>query len=40
MLDIPLNIEDTLVKYIGGLHIYLRHTLLHFGPSDLDKVCV
>ena len=28
------------MKYIGALHIYIRHTLLLFNPTSLDKVCV
>ncbi|WP_208081209.1 hypothetical protein, partial [Bacteroides uniformis] len=28
------------MKYIGGLHSYLKHTILMFNPSNLDKVCV
>ena len=28
------------LKYIGGLHIYLRHTTLKFNPNNLDEVCV
>ena len=32
--------QDTLLKYIGGLHTYLRHTILMFNPTSLDEVCV
>lgn len=28
------------MKYIGGLHSYLRHTILMFNPTMLDEVCV
>jgi hypothetical protein len=28
------------MKYIGALHSYIRHTLLLFNPTSLDKVCV
>ena len=31
---------ETLMKYIGALHIYIHHTLLLFNPTSLDKVCV
>jgi hypothetical protein len=31
---------ETLMKYIGTLHSYIRHTLLLFNPTSLDKVCV
>lgn len=39
-LDIALNTHETLLKYIGSLHSYLRHTLLMFKPIDFDEVCV
>ena len=29
-----------MLKYIGGLHSYLRHTILMFNPTSLDEVCV
>ena len=35
-LDIPLNTFETLLKHIGSLHSYLRHTLLMFKPTDFD----
>ena len=40
MLDIPLYTQETLLKYIGGLHGYLRHTIFMFNPNNLDEVCV
>jgi len=40
MLGISLNSQETLLKYIGGLNNYLKHTLLMFDPTDLDKFCV
>jgi len=40
MLGISLNSQDTLLKYIDGLHNYLRHTLLMFNPTELDNVYV
>ena len=40
MLDVDLQSHDTLLKYIGGLHSYLRHTILMFNPNNLDDVCV
>ena len=40
MLGIALNSDETLFKYIGGLHSYLRHTHLLFDENDLDKVYV
>ena len=32
--------QDTFLKYIGGLHIYLIHSILMFNPTSLDEVCV
>jgi hypothetical protein len=40
LLGIPLDTQETLLKYIGGLHSYLRHTILMFNPTSLDEVCV
>lgn len=40
MLGIALNSNEILFKYIGGLHSYLRHTLLIFDAKKLDKVYV
>ena len=40
MLGIPFESEDILLKYIGGLHNYLKHTFLMFDPTELDKVSV
>ena len=40
MFGIALNSDEILFKYIGGLHSYLRHTLLLFDVHDLDKVYV
>ena len=40
LLGIDLQSQDTLLKYIGGLHNYLRHTILMFNPTSLDEVCV
>jgi hypothetical protein len=39
-LNIPLDSYETLMKYIGALHSYIRHTLLLFNPTNLDEVCV
>jgi hypothetical protein len=39
-LNVPLDSHETILKYIGGMHSYLRHTLLMFNPSNLDDVCV
>ena len=40
ILGVDLNSQDTLLKYIGGLHSYLRHTIIMFNPTSLDEVCV
>jgi hypothetical protein len=40
ILGIYLSSRETLLKYIGGLHNYLRHTILMFKPTNLDKFCV
>jgi hypothetical protein len=40
ILGIDLFSQETLLKYIGGLHSYLRHTILMFNPTNLDEVCV
>jgi hypothetical protein len=39
-LNIPLYSQETLLKYIGALHSYIRHTILLFNPTNLDEVCV
>ena len=40
ILGIPLYTQETLLKFIGGLHSYLHHTILMFNPTKLDEVCV
>ena len=40
ILGIPLYTQETLLKFIGGLHSYLCHTILMFNPTNLDEVCV
>ena len=40
LLNVSLDTQETLLKYIGGMHSYLKHTLLMFNPSNLDDVCV
>ena len=39
-LNVPLYTQDTLLKYIGGLHSYLRNSILILNPCNLDEVCV
>jgi hypothetical protein len=40
ILGIYLSSQETLLKYIGGLHSYLRHTILMYNPTNIDEVCV
>ena len=40
ILVIPLYTQETLLKFIGGLHSYFRHTILMLNPTNLDEVCV
>jgi hypothetical protein len=40
VLGVDLSSQETLLKYIGALHSYLRHTILMFNPTNLDEVCV
>ena len=38
VLGIPLYTQETIIKYIGGLHSYLIHMILMFNPTNLDEV--
>eukprot|EP00253_Pinus_taeda_P025508 PITA_25508 len=40
ILGISLDSPETLLKYIGGLHNYMRHTILMFDPTSIDEVSV
>src|ERR1700733_8727891 len=40
MFCISLDSPETLLKYIGGLHSYTRHTILVFNPTSIDEVFV
>ena len=40
ILGVNLYSQETLLKYIGGLHSYLRHTIIMFNPTNLDEACV
>ena len=40
ILGISLDSPETLFKYIGGLHNYMRHTILIFNPTSIDEVSV
>ena len=39
ILGVDLSSQDTIHKYIGGFHNYLRHTILMLNPTNLDEVC-
>jgi hypothetical protein len=39
-LGIPLHNCENILKYIGGIHSYLRHTILIFNPTNIDEVSV
>ena len=39
-LGISLDSPETLLKYIGVLYSYLKHTILMFNPTSLDDVLV
>ena len=36
ILGINLYSQEKLLKYIRGLHSYLRHTILMFNPTKID----
>eukprot|EP00253_Pinus_taeda_P030329 PITA_30329 len=40
ILGISLDSPETLLKYIGGLHSYMRHIILMFNPTSIDEVSV
>ncbi len=40
MLGVDLQSHETFLKHTGGLHSYLRHTILMFNPNNLDYMCV
>jgi hypothetical protein len=40
MLDIPLQTQETLMKYIGGFPVHIRNIVFMFGPTNLDEVSV
>ena len=40
ILGVYLTSQETLLKYIVGLHSHLRHTIIMFNPSNLDDFCV
>ena len=40
ILEISLDSPETLLKYIGGLHSCMRHTILMFNPTSIDEASV
>jgi hypothetical protein len=40
MLDIPLQTQETLRKYIGGLPVHIRNIVFMFGPTNIDEVFI
>eukprot|EP00253_Pinus_taeda_P034597 PITA_34597 len=40
ILGISLDSPETLLKFIGGLHSYMRQTILMFNPTSIDEVSV
>eukprot|EP00253_Pinus_taeda_P004825 PITA_04825 len=40
MLGISLDSSKTLLKYIGGLKSYMRHTIVMFNPTSIDEVSI
>jgi hypothetical protein len=39
-LGIPLYTQDAILKYIVGLHSYLKNNILMLNPYNFDEVCV
>lgn len=39
-LGISLDTPETVTKYIGALHSYIRHSLLLFKPTTIDAANV
>jgi len=40
LLGVNLNSQDTFLKYIGGLHSYLKHNILMFNTKNLGELCM
>jgi len=38
ILGISLDSPETLLNYIGGLHSYMRYTILMFNPTSIDEI--
>ena len=38
--EIPLHMCQSLLKWIGGLHFYLLHTILMFNPTNINEVTI
>ena len=39
-MGIPLYTQEIILKFIRGLHNYLRHTILMLNPTNPNEVCV
>ena len=37
-MGIPIYTQETILKFIGGLHSCLCHTILMFNPTNLGEV--
>lgn len=40
ILGISLDSPETLLKYIGGLRSFMRHTILMFNPTSIDELSI
>jgi hypothetical protein len=40
MLNTPLDTQENIMKYIGGLPAHICNTIFMFGPTNLDEVYV
>lgn len=39
-LGISLDSPETVIKHVGALHSYIKHSLLLFGPTTIDAANV
>jgi hypothetical protein len=39
-LGIPIYARENILKYIGGMHSYLQHTIMMFNPTNIDEVSI
>ncbi|KAH9313349.1 hypothetical protein KI387_028384, partial [Taxus chinensis] len=40
LLNMDLEDEDIMTKYLGGLHTHLRRKFISIKPKDLNEACV